>query len=132
MGVITPVGNDVETFWNNIISGVNGIAPITRFDTTDYAVKIGAEVKDFDPTKYMEKSEVRRSDHNVHMAVAAAAQAVEDSGIEGNFDPERAAVYFGSAGPAVRIRMRIRHERHRRSTASDKTRICRCCHHRRN
>ena len=96
MGVITPVGNDVETFWNNIISGVNGIAPITRFDTTDYAVKIGAEVKDFDPTKYMEKSEVRRSDHNVHMAVAAAAQAVEDSGIEGNFDPERAAVYFGS------------------------------------
>ena len=96
MGVITPVGNDVETFWNSIISGVNGIGPITRFDTTDYAVKIGAEVKDFDPTDYMEKAEVRRSDHNVHMAVAAAVQAVEDSGIEGNFDPERAAVYFGS------------------------------------
>ena len=96
MGVITPVGNDVETFWNNIISGVNGIGPITRFDTTDYAVKIGAEVKDFDPTDYMEKAEVRRSDHNVHMAVAAATQAVADSGIEGKFDPERAAVYFGS------------------------------------
>ena len=96
MGVITPVGNDVDTFWNNIISGVNGIGPITRFDTTDYAVKIGAEVKDFDPTDYMDKAEVRRSDHNVHMAVAAATQAVADSGIEGNFDPERAAVYFGS------------------------------------
>ena len=68
MGVITPVGNDVETFWNNIISGVNGIAPITRFDTTDYAVKIGAEVKDFDPTKYMEKSEVRRSDFSAPTA----------------------------------------------------------------
>ena len=96
MGVITPVGNDVETFWNNLISGVNGIGPITRFDTTDYAVKIGAEVKDFDPSDYMEKGEIRRSDHNVHMAVAAATQAVEDSGIEGKFDPERAAVYFGS------------------------------------
>ena len=96
MGVITPVGNDVTTFWNNVISGVNGIGPITRFDTTDYAVKIGAEVKDFDPSEYMEKGEIRRSDHHVHMAVAAATQAVADSGIEGNFDPERAAVYFGS------------------------------------
>ena len=96
MGLVSPVGNDVETFWNNIISGVNGIGPITRFDTTDYAVKIGAEVRDFDPTQYMEKSEVRRSDHNVHMGVAAAVQAFEDSGIEGQYDPERAAVYFGS------------------------------------
>lgn len=96
LGLVSPVGNDVETFWNNIITGVNGIGPITRFDTTDYAVKIGAEVKDFDPTQYMEKSEVRRSDHNVHMAVAAATQAFEDSGIEGQYDPERSAVYFGS------------------------------------
>ena len=96
LGVITPLGNDVETFWNNLVAGKNGIGPITRIDTTDYAVKIGAEVKDFDPTQYMDKAEVRRSDHNVHMGVAAAVQAVEDSGIEGNFDPERAAVYFGS------------------------------------
>ena len=96
LGVITPLGNDVETFWNNLIAGKNGIGPITRIDTTDYAVKIGAEVKDFNPADYMDKAEVRRSDHNVHMGVAAAVQAVEDSGIEGNFDPERAAVYFGS------------------------------------
>lgn len=96
MGVVTPVGNDVDTFWNNLIAGKNGIGPITRFDPTDYAVKIGAEVKDFDPSDYMEKGEIRRSDHNVHMAVAAATQAVEDSGIEGNFEPERAAVYIGS------------------------------------
>ena len=58
MGVISPVGNDIDTFWNNIISGVNGIGPITRFDTTDYAVKIGAEVKDFDPSQYMEKGDM--------------------------------------------------------------------------
>ena len=96
MGVISPVGNDIDTFWNNIISGVNGIGPITRFDTTDYAVKIGAEVKDFDPSQYMEKGDIRRSDHNVHMAVAAATQAFEDSGIEGQYEPDRAAVYFGS------------------------------------
>lgn len=96
MGVITPLGNDVNTFWNNIVAGKCGIGPITRFDPTDFAVKIGAEVKDFEPKQYMDKSEVRRSDHNVHMAVAAAVQAVNDSGIEGNFDPERAAVYFGS------------------------------------
>ncbi len=96
LGVVSPIGNDVETFWKNVTSGVNGIGQITRFDTTDFAVKIGAEVKDFDPKDYMEKSEIRRSDHNVHMGVAAAVQAVEDSGIEGHFDPERTGVYFGS------------------------------------
>lgn len=96
LGVITPVGNDVKTFWKNITDGVLGIGPITRFDTTDYAVKIGAEVKDFDPKQYMDKNDVRKSDHNVHMAMGAAVQAVEDSGIEGHFYPERAGVYFGS------------------------------------
>ena len=96
LGVISPIGNNVETFWKNVTSGVNGIGQITRFDTTDFAVKIGAEVKDFDPRDYMDKAEIRRSDHNVHMGVAAAVQAVEDSGIEGHFDPERTGVYFGS------------------------------------
>lgn len=96
LGAITPLGNDIDTLWNNLIAGKLGIGQITRFDTTDYAVKIGAEVKDFDPKDYMEKGDVRKSDHNVHMAVAAATQAVNDSGIEGHFDPERAGVYFGS------------------------------------
>ena len=54
LGVISPIGNDVETLWNNVTSGVNGIGQITRFDTTDFAVKIGAEVKNFDPRDYME------------------------------------------------------------------------------
>lgn len=96
LGAITPLGNDVETLWNNLIAGKNGIGPITLFDPTDFAVKIAAEVKDFDPKQYMEKSEVRRSDRNVQMGLAAAIQAVEDSGIEGHFDPERTGVYFGS------------------------------------
>ncbi|MEL7571220.1 MAG: beta-ketoacyl synthase N-terminal-like domain-containing protein, partial [Eubacteriaceae bacterium] len=62
MGALTPVGNDVDTFWNNIISGVCGIGRITRFDTSEYKVKIAAEVKDFDPSVYMEKSEIRKTD----------------------------------------------------------------------
>ncbi len=96
LGAITPLGNDVDTLWNNLIAGKNGIGPITLFDPADFAVKIAAEVKDFDPKDYMDKSEVRRSDRNVQMGLAAAIQAVEDSGIEGHFDPERTGVYFGS------------------------------------
>lgn len=96
LGAITPLGNDVDTLWKNLIEGKNGIGPITLFDPTDFAVKIAAEVKDFDPKDYMEKSEIRRSDRNVQMGLAAAVQAVEDSGIEGHFDPERTGVYFGS------------------------------------
>ena len=62
MGAITPLGNDVDTLWNNLIAGKNGIGPITLFDPEAFAVKIAAEVKDFDPKQYMEKSEIRRSD----------------------------------------------------------------------
>ena len=96
MGVISPIGNDIDTFWNNLINGVNGIGHITKFDTTDYAVKIAAEVKDFNVLDYMSKPDSRRADINVHYAMGAAAQAVEDSGIEGKFVPERCGVYFGS------------------------------------
>ena len=96
LGAVTPLGNDVKTLWNNLLAGKLGIDKITLFDATDFAVQIAAEVKDFDPSKYMEKSEIRRSDRNVQMGLAAAIEAVEDSGIEGKFDKERAGVYFGS------------------------------------
>ena len=62
LGAITPVGNDVETFWNNIKSGVCGIDFITRFDTTEFKVKIAAEVKGFDPLVYMDRKEAKRMD----------------------------------------------------------------------
>ena len=58
MGVISPVGNDLESFWNNLTEGKNGVGMITRFDTTEQKVKVAAEVKDFEPTKYIEKSQV--------------------------------------------------------------------------
>ncbi len=96
MGALTPVGNDVDTFWNSIISGVCGIDKITKFDTSEYKVKIAAEVKDFDPSVYMEKSEIRKTDLFAQFAIAAAAQAVTDSGIIGSIEPERLGVYFGS------------------------------------
>ena len=96
MGVISPVGNTVDTCWNNLIQGVPGIGPITYFDTTNYKAKLAAEVKDFDPKAYMEKSETLRSDLFAQFAVAAASQAVEESGVIGTLPPDRVAVYFGS------------------------------------
>ena len=72
LGVISPVGNTVEACWNSLKSGVHGIGPITLFDTTDYKTKIAAEVKDFDPRAYMDKTEVLRSDAFSQYGVAAA------------------------------------------------------------
>ena len=96
LGAISPVGNDVKTSWDNLISGVHGIGPITRFDTTEYKAKLAAEVRGFDARQYMEKAETLRSDLYAQYALASACQAVEESGILGTVDPERFAVYFGS------------------------------------
>jgi len=96
MGVISPVGNDRETFWRNISAGVCGIDFITKFDAADFKVKIAGEVKGFDPLNYMEKNEVRKADLFTLYGLAAAAQAVEDSGIAGKAAPERLGVYLGS------------------------------------
>ena len=96
LGVISPVGNDVPTFWNALCSGTCGIGPITKFDATDYPVKLAAEVRDFDPKQYMAKLDILHSDVYTHFAMAAACQAVADSGIAGTLDAERVGVYIGS------------------------------------
>ena len=96
LGVISPLGNDVQTFWENIKAGKCGIGPITKFDTTDYKVKVAAEVRDFDPRAYMEKPEIMRSDICTQFALGAAVQAMEDSKLEGTVAPERIGVYFGT------------------------------------
>ena len=88
MGVISPIGNDVKTFWENIKAGKCGIAPITKFDTENYKVKLAAEVHDFEPRDYMEKLDVMHSDIYTQFAVAAATQAVEESGIIGTIPDE--------------------------------------------
>ena len=82
MGAVTPLGSTVASFWDGIKNGVCGIGRITKFDTTDYKVKIGAEVKGFDAEKYMGKKDIKRNDLYSVYAMAAAAQAMEDSGLE--------------------------------------------------
>ena len=81
MGAITPIGNSVEEFWNGIKEGKTGFGPITYFDTADYRCKLAAEVKDFDPTQYMEKKSARRMEQFCQFAVAAAGQAIADAGL---------------------------------------------------
>ena len=96
LGAVNAIGNDVPTMWENLIAGKHGIAPITRFDLTDFRATLAAEVKDFDPLLYLDRSEVRRHDLYIQYAIAAAQQAFEDSGIEGNIDPKRIGCYFSS------------------------------------
>ena len=96
MGIVSLVGSDMNTAWDNLVSGYNGIGPITYFDTTNYKAKLGAQVKDFDPMQYMDKSETLRSDRFAQYAMGAAVQAVEESGVIGTVKPDRMAVYFGS------------------------------------
>lgn len=98
LGVISPVGNDIAAFWQSLIEGKCGIGPITAFDTTEYKVKIAAEVKDFDPLQYLDKAEARKQDRFSQFAVAAASQAMADSGLESgsNIDSFRLGVYIGT------------------------------------
>lgn len=96
MGVVSPIGNDIETFRKNLLDGICGIDYITRFNADDFKVKIAAEVKDFQVTDYVDKSEARRMDLFTQYAVVAAKEAVEQSGIFGKVEPERFGVYVGS------------------------------------
>jgi 3-oxoacyl-[acyl-carrier-protein] synthase II len=82
LGVITPLGNDLDTYWNSLLAGKSGIAPITKFDTTGHSVTFGGEVKSFNPADYIEEKEVKRLDPFSRYAMAAARQAVKDSGLD--------------------------------------------------
>ena len=101
MGAVTPLGNHLEETWNGMAEGRRGIDFITKFDTEAYKVKVGAEVKDFDPLEHFEKSEIRKNDLFTQYAVSAAEEAIRDSGLsaqpgEENISPERLGVYVGS------------------------------------
>ncbi|MDZ4806607.1 MAG: beta-ketoacyl-ACP synthase II, partial [Candidatus Eisenbacteria bacterium] len=82
LGVVSPVGNDVESFWASLIAGRSGITRVTRFDASDFRTRIAAEVKDFDALVYMDKKEIRRTDLYVQYAIAASSQALSDSGLD--------------------------------------------------
>ncbi|MCY8978187.1 beta-ketoacyl-ACP synthase II [Bacillus halotolerans] len=82
LGALSPLGNDVDTSWNNAINGVSGIGPITRVDAEEYPAKVAAELKDFNVEDYMDKKEARKMDRFTQYAVVAAKMAVEDAGLE--------------------------------------------------
>ncbi len=99
LGVVSPIGNDVATVWDNLVSGRSGIGEITHFDTTPYEHKAGGEVRDFDVTKYWNFKDARRTETTVHFAVASAKMAIADSGLEINDDNHYdIGVIYGSGG----------------------------------
>ena len=100
LGLMTPVGNDVETAWNALLDGTSGAAPITQFDATeDFSTRFACEVKGFDPEEYMDRKEARRADRFAQLAMAVATQAVNDAGLGDDLapaDPDRVGVIIGS------------------------------------
>ena len=82
LGAVTPIGNDVESFWTGIKEGKTGFAPITAFDTTDYKVKIAAEVKDYDPLQTIDKKSAKRMERFSQFAVTAAGEAIKNAGLD--------------------------------------------------
>lgn len=82
LGMVTPIGNDVKSSWNAALEGRSGIGPITRFDASAFGCQIAGELKDFDPLQYMDAKEVRRFDLDIVYAIAAAQQAIDDSGLD--------------------------------------------------
>ncbi len=97
MGAITPIGNSVEAFWDSVCAEKIGFAPITYFDTTDYKCKLAAQVKDFDAAQFMDKKAARRMEQFCQFAVAAAKEAMEDSGLDmEKEDPYKVGCAVGS------------------------------------
>lgn len=97
MGAVTPLGNDVDTFWNNVKEGKCGIDFIKNVDSTNFEVKVAGEVKDFNPEKYMDKKEARRLDKYAQYAMVAAIQAMKDANLNmEEVNPKRVGVYVGA------------------------------------
>lgn len=98
LGAITPLGNNVTDYWNNLLNGVSGAAPITRFDASKFKTRFACEVKGFNPEDYLERKEARKIDLFSQYGLCSAIQAVKDAGLDGEnaFDPDRAGVIWGS------------------------------------
>jgi len=97
LGAITPIGNSVPEFWDSLVAGRSGITTVTRFDPSRLTTRIGGEVKEFDPSRYMDGKEARRTDLFVQYAIAASAEALRDAGLDqGPPDPDRCGVIIGT------------------------------------
>ena len=82
LGVVTPLGNDMQTTWNSLLAGKNAVGEITYFDTTNFRVKIAAELKNFVTVDYVDYKEIRRTDYHQHYIIAAAKEAIADAHFE--------------------------------------------------
>ncbi len=97
IGAITPLGNTVQEYWTNLLNGVSGAGPITRFDASKFKTRFACEVKNFNPLDYFDKKEARKVDTYTHYGMAAAVQAITDSGIAGdNINKDEVGVIWGS------------------------------------
>ena len=97
LGVVSPIAIGKEKYWQALKDGRNGVGPITTFDVSDCPIPFGAEIKDFDPSQWMDNKEAKRSDRVIQFAVAAADLAIEDAGIDtASLDPHKFGVYIGS------------------------------------
>ncbi|MEZ4572298.1 MAG: beta-ketoacyl-ACP synthase II [Thermomicrobiales bacterium] len=102
IGAVTPIGNDPESFWANLVAGKSGAAPITSFDTSDLPVTFACEVKDFDPSTYIDSKAVRRMDRFSQFAVVASGQALDNAGIKIDEElAERTAIVMNTGGGGV-------------------------------
>ena len=96
LGAVTPVGNNPEETWNNLLNGVSGAAPITLFDASKFKTQFACEVKGFNATDYIDRKEARKMDRYAQLAMAAAVQAVDDSKMNlESIDKNRIGVVFG-------------------------------------
>jgi 3-oxoacyl-[acyl-carrier-protein] synthase II len=100
LGAVSPIGLDVRTSWDNLLAGASGAAEITHFDHTDYKVHFACEVKDFDPTNWIDRKDARRMDRFAHLVLAAAMQAQEDAGLDIHAEADRigASIATGIGG----------------------------------
>ncbi len=97
MGIISPVGNEIEPAWNNVVEGRSGIGPITEFDVSSFTTRFGGCVKDFDATQYVAQKDLRKIDPFIHYGIAAACKSVDDAGITTDIYPaDRVGVAIGS------------------------------------
>jgi 3-oxoacyl-[acyl-carrier-protein] synthase II len=98
LGALTPIGNNVSDYWNNLVKGVSGAAPITRFDASKFKTRFACEVKGFNPEDYLDRKEARKVDPFSQYGLCAAIQAIQDAGLEGEnkFNPDRSGVIWGS------------------------------------
>src|ERR1700694_1820917 len=88
LGAITPLGNDTASFWDSLISGKSGAAPITKFDASPFRTRFACEVKNFDPAKYLDRNDLRKTDLFTQFALVATDEAVKDAGLDfSSMDP---------------------------------------------